>query len=683
MSSLSTNVRLPILPLLFTSPTNHLLVLSTPSSPDNDEVLNDNSSDSGSDLDFIDDLVAELTLEEFNDAVSRNGHLDELRARHHTTLPFGAVTIESYTVNGLRLSAGTTVELVAYEGETYGDFLRIETILQDLASDNIVLRGLRFRRTHRAKGMLEKKANEVYIVQHLNEERGEDIRVQSLEDIPVSMVICERMLVVTNSPFPRHSWRDWDLFEPANINQVRESAQLVCRWSWTFVYGTLAEEQCGRISEQRLERLSASQANKDYSIPDEWLRNSTINLAQNASVSSYRNAMKRHAARHTPDSNRAVVIDLDAEEEEEEEDDKTLRRTSVIFSKKQGKRPVGHGRTIRNHDQEAPHITDKYVFGDAFCGAGGVSSGARSAGLRVKWAFDYWLEACRTYSHNFHGTRIFRKDAHSFITRWSDNRMVDILHLSPPCQKFSPAHTVNGKDDDANEAALFAVGTLIQQAKPRIVTIEETSGIVTHHPIFLHALISQLTRQGYSLRWKLMNFADYGVAQPRKRLVMIGSCPGEPLPPFPKPTHGTCPCPGLKPYETIRSVTAAIRPGMPNHNPARCIERDAAPYDPNTQLRSCITTSGGQGNTHWSGRRSFTERELACLQGFPLSHVFLGGRTAVKKQIGNAVPPVVAELMYRTIIETLRATDAADAAKGPSSRQSVPGESVHDAILLD
>jgi len=72
-------------------------------------------------------------------------------------------------------------------------------------------------------------------------------------------------------------------------------------------------------------------------------------------------------------------------------------------------------------------------------------------------------------------------------------------------------------------------------------------------------------------------------------------------------------------------------------------------------LANCITTSGGVNNYHPSGRRNFTTRELACLQTFPLDHLFLG--PYVKKQIGNAVPPKFAKLIFKHIIQQLEKRD--------------------------
>ena len=164
----------------------------------------------------------------------------------------------------------------------------------------------------------------------------------------------------------------------------------------------------------------------------------------------------------------------------------------------------------------------RYTFGDCFCGAGGMSRGAVSAGLRVHWGFDFNLAACQTYAMNFFGTPIYNVWANQFSEARGDHK-VDICHLSPPCQFFSDAHTIQGKDDDMNTASLFAIFNLLEKAKPRVVTLEQTSGLIRRHPIFFNAVINMFTSRGFSVRWKVMNCADFGLPQRRTRLFILAS----------------------------------------------------------------------------------------------------------------------------------------------------------------
>ncbi|KAI9042337.1 C-5 cytosine methyltransferase DmtA [Aspergillus affinis] len=290
-----------------------------------------------------------------------------------------------------------------------------------------------------------------------------------------------------------------------------------------------------------------------------------------------------------------------------------------------------------------------YTFGDGFCGAGGVSCGANQAGLEIKWAFDGSQHATESYRLNFDNAECELGRIDHFLTNDEDFQRVDVSHGSPPCQTFSPAHTSVGRHDDANSACIFSCSDLIKTAKPRVHTMEETSGLFDRHKETLNRVILDFLEAGYSVRWGLLYCVDYGVPQNRKRLVIIASGPGELLPQFPDPTHGPREL-GLKPFTTINQAIASIPTRAPDHDTQTAYQVPKAPYDGNKQAKT-ITCGGGE-NYHPSGRRGFTNRELACLQTFPLGFRF--GRIEVRKQIGNAVPPAMARALYAEIIRSPR-----------------------------
>lgn len=315
--------------------------------------------------------------------------------------------------------------------------------------------------------------------------------------------------------------------------------------------------------------------------------------------------------------------------------------------------------------RRASTVKRKYTFGDCFCGGGGMSRGAAMAGLDVQWGFDFNQHACDTYTLNFPRASIHNLWAHEFSALRASYKC-DICHLSPPCQFFSDAHTVMGKDDDMNTASLFAITALLQKTTPRIVTLEQTSGLLRRHELYFNAVIQIFTSLGFSIRWRLLNCADYGLPQRRWRIFLLAACPGEPLPPFPSPTHSASPAEtGLQPHRTINRAIARIPSSASNHSPATALARSASPYDGNSLAR-CITTSGG-GMRHPSGVRDFTHREFACLQGFPLGHVF--GARGVRRQIGNAVPPVVARAMLESVRRALMKEDGVDEDEGVRGRK--------------
>ncbi|KAL8932817.1 MAG: hypothetical protein Q9216_006657 [Gyalolechia sp. 2 TL-2023] len=208
-----------------------------------------------------------------------------------------------------------------------------------------------------------------------------------------------------------------------------------------------------------------------------------------------------------------------------------MRRISVIQINPKGQQSPPHMMLNESdvkpgNDDYKPMSLQKrlYTFGDSFCGAGGMSRAAHQTGLHIKYAFDCNQNACNSYAMNFPSADLHCRWADDFIGLHGD-RKVDIMHLSPPCQFFSDAHTVVGKDDEMNTASLFAVGELLKKSRPRVVTLEQTFGIVlrARHQGYLNALVQIFTCHGFSIRWRLLHCADYGLPQMRLRTFMIAS----------------------------------------------------------------------------------------------------------------------------------------------------------------
>jgi DNA (cytosine-5)-methyltransferase 1 len=87
---------------------------------------------------------------------------------------------------------------------------------------------------------------------------------------------------------------------------------------------------------------------------------------------------------------------------------------------------------------------------------------------------------------------------------------VDVLHLSPTCQYFSHAHTVNGADDEMNTASLYAVLEVVKVAKPRVVTLEQTFGLLAaRFRWYFASLIHMFTALQFSVRWAVVPLAKW------------------------------------------------------------------------------------------------------------------------------------------------------------------------------
>ncbi|KAL9580101.1 MAG: hypothetical protein Q9212_004691 [Teloschistes hypoglaucus] len=436
-----------------------------------------------------------------------------------------------------------------------------------------------------------------------------------------------------------------DLTEDDPIDLIRQEAIPTTAMPETSSSGVILENQSPRITNiaTRIDWV-ASDGTEYYTI------NGFVPAKRSAEASESSRPSKRPCA------------GLVAAKDQDSQTDTTLEggrrnssRTEFPVSRassKQRRKPVHNLNAVGNC---SPSTVRQYLFGDSFCGAGGMSRAAYQSGLHIKYAFDCNKHACNSYELNFPITDLHCLWAHEFVGTDVDCK-VDIAHLSPPCQFFSDAHTVMGKDDEMNTASLFAVGELLKKSKPRVVTLEQTFGIVLRakHQGYLNALIQVFTSNGFSIRWRLLHCADYGLPQMRLRTFMIASCPGEPLPPFPKPTHSSSPATtGLRPWTTINAALDSIPPSASNHDLDRCKPRSLAPRDGDCIAKT--VTCNGNGQIHPSGQRDLTIREFAALQGFPTEHVF--GSVGAKKQVGNAVPPVVGRKVLESVVRALQKAD--------------------------
>ncbi|KAH7158041.1 S-adenosyl-L-methionine-dependent methyltransferase [Dactylonectria estremocensis] len=316
----------------------------------------------------------------------------------------------------------------------------------------------------------------------------------------------------------------------------------------------------------------------------------------------------------------------------------------------------------------------KYTAFDSCSGAGGVSRGAQMAGFKIRYGVDKAPEVWGTYRTNFPDAKLFQMSLDELISEPGNrNLRVDVLHFSPPCQFFSPAHTRAAAQDDENIFALFGCNELLKRTRPRIVTVEQTFGL-THgrHAVYFRPFLADFTQFGYSVRWKVVRLCTWGAAQDRKRLILIAAAPGEKLPQFPAPTHSEHGEGGLLPYNSIQRALDGVRPGDDLHelDDVKYYQPRRASYNPN-RLAGTITT--GASEVYFpDGTRELTLREIASLQGFPGNHTFLGTKTSIKRQIGNAFPPNAVKVLYRHIEECLLNYDG--------MQRYQPGQ---DLVLLD
>jgi DNA (cytosine-5)-methyltransferase 1 len=312
---------------------------------------------------------------------------------------------------------------------------------------------------------------------------------------------------------------------------------------------------------------------------------------------------------------------------------------------------------------------------DVFSGAGGLSIGLEQAGFEVVAGADWDRDACETFAKAHPAADVLEGDVSAIsFSSWRDD--VDILVGGPPCQPWSTGGKRLGASDPRDGWPSFL--RALRQVRPVAFIAENVSGFRSRdrNRYFEH-LIDEFEALGFEVSAEVLNAADFGVPQKRQRLLIVGSrsqCFA-----FPKPRFGSGGC-GL-PWRTAGEVIGPEPLGMPNPSIvtyARCPDLRPSPYDghifngggrPIDVARPAPTllASMGGNKTPWidtagivpeyhaylvaggrprSGRvpgaRRITVDEAALLQTFPSGMYFAGARSSCYRQIGNAVPPLLA-----------------------------------------
>lgn len=341
---------------------------------------------------------------------------------------------------------------------------------------------------------------------------------------------------------------------------------------------------------------------------------------------------------------------------------------------------------------------DTYSVIDAFCGAGGLSLGFKRAGLNSIFAFDTSQEAVQTYNHNLDSVARVGDVADpalvSYVAELSKSKKL-LMVGGPPCQGFS--HQRKGDPDDPRNHLVLCFADLIGKLEqpPAAVVLENVTDLELPRGIkVLRKFISRMRDIGLVPHRHVLNAADFGTAQLRRRVLMVFMSPHAST--F---YEGPVPITGKR-WLTVGealsgisdlSATAGLELPVDNH-------MLAAESDQNRQRVAYVDMGGGRlsipsnlqlachsgdyrGHRDVFGRmdwflpartitggfdsftrgeyahpfrhRSITHREGARIQGFPDWYSFKGNRAAVRRQVGNAVPPGMAFAVAEAVLAAL------------------------------
>jgi DNA (cytosine-5)-methyltransferase 1 len=350
---------------------------------------------------------------------------------------------------------------------------------------------------------------------------------------------------------------------------------------------------------------------------------------------------------------------------------------------------------------------------DLFAGAGGFSLAAQRANLRVVAAVEMDEHACSTYSANLIrykriATRptLYPKDILDLKpevlrnAHFNDGTSCDIVLGGPPCQGFS-VHRIKGAGiDDPRNQLVLRYFEFVECLQPKVFLMENVPGLLwPRHRAFLTEFLAESEKAGYRILGPVeLDARDYGVPQRRKRVFVLGIHKNVAFDDSvwpPRASHGDENArrkePTLKAWLTAKTVFAKSLDETDENNihmvhSQELVEvfkatpinggsrRDSGrvldchqDHDGHTDVygrinptlpgptmtTACINPSKGR-FVHPIEHHGITARHAARFQTFPDDFVFKGGITAAGKQIGNAVPVKLGEVLLRTITDGLR-----------------------------
>lgn len=341
-------------------------------------------------------------------------------------------------------------------------------------------------------------------------------------------------------------------------------------------------------------------------------------------------------------------------------------------------------------------LNNKPIVISLFSGAGGLDIGFKQAGFRTVYASDVWELACDTLRENKMAEEIYCGDVRNIDFAHLKNKYgkIDCLIGGPPCPPYSQTrHYLIGKANGFHdERAGFAVPEYFRALKilkPKVFFFENVDGFTfkTHQTEF-DFLKNKSQELGYKIFYKVVNCANYGIPQTRKRFFCIGCLDELPDFIFPEETHSdptkkidklpwvTC---GdvISEFDNITDEEKEQRPGQkdydlltqipPGDNYLYFTEKRGCtepkfkwksrywtfllkltPNRPSWTIQASFSTN--QGPFHWRNRFLRIE-ELKRLQTFPDDYKLLGDMKEQWRQIGNAVPVDMAYILALKIKE--------------------------------
>ena len=340
---------------------------------------------------------------------------------------------------------------------------------------------------------------------------------------------------------------------------------------------------------------------------------------------------------------------------------------------------------------------------DLFCGAGGLSAGFAQAGFVILAGNDIDLVAGQTFQLNHPDAKFFAGPvqdlAATFLLSATGLKAGELTCLigGPPCQGFSVYNHQRGMHD-ARSHLFKDYLRLVKGLLPEWIVMENVTGLLSiESGRVAETIVQSLNELGYRVEWQVLKAELFGVPQERRRVIFIGTRSGKTIR-FPSPTHG----PGLDSFFTIQQAIGDLpelenggkidsaKSNIQNHTAPKLSAINLArlkyipqggswrdipihllPEGMKRAKRSDHTKRYGRMrweglactvltkcDIHWGAfihpdqSRAISVREAARLQSFPDDFIFAGSMTDQFIQVGNSVPPLLAQRIAEAILKS-------------------------------
>lgn len=294
---------------------------------------------------------------------------------------------------------------------------------------------------------------------------------------------------------------------------------------------------------------------------------------------------------------------------------------------------------------------------DLFSGCGGLAYGFHKLGWKLT-SYEMWHAACEVHRKNFPDSTVICRQ----LTISSEITRCQVLIGGPPCQPFSVVGNQRGQYDERDMVPIFI--KCIEVHKPLIALMENVENLAgKKHIDYLSVVIDDIKALGYVVDWRIVNCVNYGIAQNRKRIVIVAHRGG-----FEFPTHMATgnTVADVLPSESFDAASANLHPELiltknmdeyiaKYEAKSKCVTPRDLHADRPARTLTCRNLCGATSDMirirlSDGCRRQLTVEEAAMIQTFPQNYFQGASRAEAMKMIGNSVPPALSIVLAAQVL---------------------------------